>query len=242
MCVRVRTAIVRKRKKGAHRLFATSALLVSAALSGEPAAAQQSTAQAPVARNAETVRLEIPAGALDDALKAFGSATGLSVDVRIPADTAAMMQSPGASGLLTVEAALLRLLDGTSLGFRRAGNAVIVEVRVVSESVEVVGRIATVSTPKLTEPLRDIPQTITVIPLTVIDEQGATTLRDVLRNVAGITFQAGEGGAPAGDQLSIRGFSARTDMFVDGVRDFGGYSRDSFNLEQVEVAKGPTSS
>ena len=75
-----------------------------------------------------------------------------------------------------------------------------------------------------------------------MDEQGATTLRDVLRNVAGITFQAGEGGVPAGDQLSIRGFSARTDMFIDGVRDFGGYSRDSFNMEQVEVAKGPTSS
>ena len=97
------------------------------------------------------------------------------------------------------------------------------------------------SSPKLTEPLRDIPQTITVIPRAVMDEQGATTLRDVLRNVAGITFQAGEGGVPAGDQLSIRGFSARTDMFVDGVRDFGGYSRDSFNMEQVEVAKGPTS-
>ena len=75
-----------------------------------------------------------------------------------------------------------------------------------------------------------------------MEEQGATTLRDVLRNVAGITFQAGEGGVPAGDQLSIRGFSARTDIFVDGVRDFGGYSRDSFNLEQVEVAKGPASS
>ncbi len=64
----------------------------------------------------------------------------------------------------------------------------------------------------------------------------------MLRNVAGITFQAGEGGVPAGDQLTIRGFSARTDMFIDGVRDFGGYSRDAFNLEQVEVTKGPSSS
>ena len=123
-----------------------------------------------------------------------------------------------------------------------SGNTVIVEVRGVEESVEVTGRISSLSTPKLTEPLRDIPQTITVIPRAVMEEQGATTLRDVLRNVAGITFQAGEGGVPAGDQLSIRGFSARTDMFVDGVRDFGGYSRDSFNMEQVEVAKGPTSS
>ena len=46
---------------------------------------------------------------------------------------------------------------------------------------------------------------------------------------------------PAGDNLSIRGFSARTDIFVDGVRDFGGYSRDPFNVEQVEVTKGPAS-
>ena len=76
----------------------------------------------------------------------------------------------------------------------------------------------------------------------MIEEQGATTLRDVLRNVTGISIQAGEGGVPAGDNLTIRGFSARTDIFVDGVRDFGGYSRDPYNVEQVEVTKGPASS
>ena len=74
-----------------------------------------------------------------------------------------------------------------------------------------------------------------------MEAQSATTLRDVLRNVPGITIQAGEGGTPAGDQMAIRGFSARTDIFIDGVRDFGGYSRDCFNLEQVEVTKGPAS-
>ncbi len=96
--------------------------------------------------------------------------------------------------------------------------------------------------PKYTEPLRDVPQTVTVVPRAVIEQQNATTLRDVLRNVPGISYQAGEGGVPAGDNLSIRGFSARTDLFVDNVRDFGGYSRDAFNLEQVEVSKGPASS
>src|SRR5688572_30798536 len=50
------------------------------------------------------------------------------------------------------------------------------------------------SSPKYTEPLRDIPQTITLIPRAVIEERGATTLRDVLRNVSGISMQAGEGG------------------------------------------------
>src|SRR5688500_11060957 len=96
--------------------------------------------------------------------------------------------------------------------------------------------------PRYTEPLRDIPQTITVIPQAVIQEQNATTLRDVLRNTPGISIQAGEGGVPAGDNLSIRGFGARTDIFLDGFRDVGGYSRDPFNLEQVEVSKGPASS
>ena len=77
------------------------------------------------------------------------------------------------------------------------------------------------TSPKYTEPLRDTPQTITVIPESVIQAQGATTLRDVLKNVTGISIQAGEGGVPSGDNLSIRGFNARTDIFVDGIRDTG---------------------
>jgi catecholate siderophore receptor len=82
-----------------------------------------------------------------------------------------------------------------------------------------------------------------VIKSDVIEAQGATTLRDVLRNVSGITFQAGEGGGGLpGDTFTLRGFSAVNDMFVDGIRDTGGYSRDAFNLEQVEVVKGPSSS
>ncbi|MCG3150582.1 MAG: putative TonB-dependent receptor BfrD [Verrucomicrobiae bacterium] len=100
-----------------------------------------------------------------------------------------------------------------------------------------------VESPKYTEPVRDIPQTITIVPQTVIQDQGASTLRDVLRNVPGISMQAGEGGGGLpGDNLSIRGFNARTDIYVDGVRDYGAYSRDPFNTEQVEVSKGPASS
>lgn len=98
-----------------------------------------------------------------------------------------------------------------------------------------------VASPKIVTPLRDTPQTVNVVPRQVIQDQQATTLRDVIRNVPGISFQAGEGGVPAGDQLTIRGFSARTDLFVDGVRDVGGYTRDAFNVEQVEVFKGPNS-
>lgn len=98
------------------------------------------------------------------------------------------------------------------------------------------------STTKYTQPLLDVPQTVQVIPEELIEDQGATTLRDALRNVSGISIQAGEGGDPAGDNLSIRGFTSRTDIFVDGIRDFGAYTRDPFNLEQVEVSKGPASS
>ncbi len=98
------------------------------------------------------------------------------------------------------------------------------------------------SSPLYTEPLRDTPETITVVPQEVIKDQDATTLRDILRNVPGISFQAGEGSSTvAGDNLSIRGFNARDDMFIDGIRDTGIYTRDPFNTERVEVVKGPAS-
>src|SRR6185503_6580608 len=67
------------------------------------------------------------------------------------------------------------------------------------------------------------------------------SLTDVLRNVPGLSIAAGEGGTPAGDNLTLRGNSARNDIFVDGVRDLNPQLRDPFNLEQVEVTKGPTS-
>ena len=98
-----------------------------------------------------------------------------------------------------------------------------------------------VSSPKRTQPIRDTPQSITVVPRQVLDEQGATTLRDALRNVPGIAIQAGEGGGPQGDNLRIRGFAANNDMFVDGMRDTAQYNRETFNIEAVEVTKGPGS-
>jgi len=97
------------------------------------------------------------------------------------------------------------------------------------------------SSPKYSQPLLDTPQTITVIPPAVIRDRAASSLRDILRNSPGITFQAGEGGALPGDQnFSMRGTNARNSLFIDGVRDVGSYTRDSFNLQQVEVIKGPT--
>jgi catecholate siderophore receptor len=98
------------------------------------------------------------------------------------------------------------------------------------------------SLPYYTQPLLDTPESITIVPQAVIRDQNATTLRDILRNVPGISFQAGEASSTvAGDNLSIRGFNARDDMFIDGIRDTGIYTRDPFNTESVEVVKGPAS-
>jgi catecholate siderophore receptor len=184
---------------------------------------------------------EIPAGPLDLAIAAFQTLTGMSVLALAPSDTLHALHSPGVAGDFTSAQALVKLLAGTGVRSRFAGSdGVTLELRPRTESVLVTSRLGA-SSPKYSEPLRDTPQTIAVIPRSVIEEQGATTLRDVLQNVPGLTIQAGEGGTPAGDNLTLRGFSARNDIFVDGVRDLGPQSRDPFNLEQVEVAKGPQS-
>lgn len=97
------------------------------------------------------------------------------------------------------------------------------------------------TSPKLTEPLRETPQTITVVPQKVIEERGATSLREVLQGVPGITLAAGEGGGNQGDNLRVRGFAAGNDLYIDGLRDLAQYTRDPFNLESIEVVKGPAS-
>ena len=141
---------------------------------------------------------------------------------------------------------MTELLQGTSVRATFSGQGVTLDVGGVSEFVEVSGSAApAVSSPKYLVPLRDVPQTIAVIPREVIEEQGAFTLSDALRNVPGITLQAGEGGGAsntAGDMFNMRGFNASNSLFVDGVRDDGLIARDVFNLEQVEVFMGPTGS
>jgi catecholate siderophore receptor len=93
---------------------------------------------------------------------------------------------------------------------------------------------------KTPTPIRDIPQTVNVINRAVLDAQGATSLKEALRNVPGITISAGEGGQ-IGDNINLRGFSARTDVYIDGFRDRGQYTRDTFYLDSVEVLKGSSS-
>jgi catecholate siderophore receptor len=97
-----------------------------------------------------------------------------------------------------------------------------------------------VSSPKFTQDLLDTPQTIAVISKEVLQQQGATSLSQALRNTPGVTFLLGENGnTSTGDSIFMRGFDTQGSIFIDGIRDLGAVTRDTFNTEQVEIAKGP---
>lgn len=98
-----------------------------------------------------------------------------------------------------------------------------------------------VASPKFTQSLQDTPQTIQIITNDLFNQQGATNLTEALRNSPGVgTFFVGENGnTTTGDTLYMRGFDSSSSIFVDGVRDLGSVSRDVFNIEQIEVEKGP---
>ena len=101
----------------------------------------------------------------------------------------------------------------------------------------------TISSPKFTQPLVDTPQTISVIKKEILQEQGARTLLEALRNTPGITMLLGEGGnSNTKDNIFMRGFDTSGSIFIDGVRDLGNFPRDIYNTEQVEVIKGPSGS
>jgi catecholate siderophore receptor len=107
---------------------------------------------------------------------------------------------------------------------------------------QVEGRAALEPTsPKYTAQALDTPRNVTVVPRVIIEQTAATSLQDILQTSPGITFGAGEGGQPLADRPFIRGQASGNNIFVDGVRDSGGQVREVFNLEQVEVIKGPDS-
>lgn len=88
--------------------------------------------------------------------------------------------------------------------------------------------------------LRDIPQSVSVVKKELIQSQNAFSLRDALKNVSGLTIAAGEGGR-TGDSITLRGFAASADQYLDGVKDNGQYNRDTFFIERAEVLKGASS-
>jgi len=94
------------------------------------------------------------------------------------------------------------------------------------------------SATKIEAPLRDIPQTVNVVPQSLLRDQGVRSMQDVMKTVPGVGLSHGDGQR---DQVTIRGFTAIADQFVDGLRDDALYFRDLSNVEQVEVIKGPAS-
>jgi len=101
-------------------------------------------------------------------------------------------------------------------------------------------RATTTTIGKGTQPLRDIPQSVTVVTEKLLDDRGQDTLKEALKNTAGISFQAAEGGE---EDIRLRGFSLQSsgDIFIDGMRDPAFYERDSFNWDRLEVLRGSAS-
>lgn len=89
---------------------------------------------------------------------------------------------------------------------------------------------------KIPVPLREIPQSVNVVPRAVIQDQGVTSLNEALRNVPGVSASLGDAQR---DQVTIRGFSSINDQYVDGLRDDSLYFRDLSNIDRIEVLKGP---
>ncbi|HET9218851.1 MAG TPA: TonB-dependent receptor, partial [Terriglobia bacterium] len=221
----------------------------AAAPAAEPASGATGSARPIVAlltQTAPVYRFDIPAASLGEAMAFFQKVTGLKVTPSREDFNA--LSTSGVRGEFTAERALQQLLAGTGLAYRyTAADAIGLDLQTLTTSIDVSTAApgTAVSSAKYTESLREIPQTIEVIPQSILQEQGAVTLSDALRNVPGITLQAGEGGGASnttGDMFNLRGFNASNSIFVDGVRDDGLMSRNVFNVEQVEVYLGPTGS
>uniref|UniRef100_A0A372IKG6 TonB-dependent siderophore receptor n=2 Tax=Paracidobacterium acidisoli TaxID=2303751 RepID=A0A372IKG6_9BACT len=184
-------------------------------------------------------RFDIAAGPLDQALKQFGNECGVTVSYTLPQETVPGFRSQGVTGLYTEQQALKQLLSGTGLDFS-IDNSGSVTIGLRSTQSVQVNAVAgdSIALSKFTGPLLDTPQAVNTISKDILADQGVSTFRDALRNSPGISLAAGEG-ALQGDNLTIRGFSAQDDIFLDGVRDFGSYYRDPFNYEQIDVLEGP---
>lgn len=89
---------------------------------------------------------------------------------------------------------------------------------------------------KTDTPLLDVPQSISVVTRERLDDQASRSIADVLRYVPGTTVTQGEGHR---DQVTLRGQNTTADFFLDGVRDDVQYFRSLYNIERVEILKGP---
>jgi len=89
---------------------------------------------------------------------------------------------------------------------------------------------------KTDTPLIDTPQTVSVVTREQLDDQALQDIGDILRYTPGASIGQGEGNR---DQITIRGQNTTADFFVDGIRDDVQYFRPLYNIERVEIHKGP---
>lgn len=223
-------------------MIATAAVAACAAMTAGEALSQEQVASAasdPAPAQLPVRRFHIVAGPLDAALEAYRTQSGIAIKLDLPKAQLAVFRTEGLQGLYANDTALRLLLAGTGLNFSfAASDQATVGLR-RADSVDVTaGLPESTNLSHFTESLLDTPQTINVVPAAILHDQQNRTLTDAIRNVPGISIAAGESGAQ-GDNLTIRGFTARNDIFLDGIRDFGSYYRDSFNYDQVEVLEGP---
>ena len=195
-----------------------------------------------LAQTPTAYRFAIAGGPLDVAVRQFENVTGIAVTApAIP--SIGVFTSRGARGVFTAADALDRLLSGTGLAGRFTGEfAAILDVSIAPERVDVVAtlapyRAATSATATKTDtPLRDIPQTLTIVPRDLLRDQNAQSIAGALKSVPGVTIAQGEGNR---DQVVLRGISTQSDFFVNGVRDDQERFRDLYNVQSIEVLQGP---
>jgi catecholate siderophore receptor len=194
-----------------------------------------------------SIRFNIPAQSLTDALRAYSRQAAVRVQVDIPA--AADVRSPALSGTYTAPQALRMLLAGTGLaaqfadgetalvarGAASGGAYTLTPLTVVAARSVGYAAVRTTSATRTDTPLRDAPQAVSVVTGELIADQAMQGMQDVVRYVPGITMGQGEGHR---DAPTIRGNSSTADFFVDGVRDDAQYMRDLYNVERVEALKG----
>lgn len=235
------------------------ALAIPLAFAGAMSAALPQHARAHAAAG---LSFDIPAGPLADALNRFALQAGVSIVV----DAARIqgLRAPALQGRMGVEEGFGRLLHGSGYQIARSGAGYLLvaapaaggaapaapQAGATLQTVTVTGigpacsgecpasyrAENTTSASRLPVPSRDIAQTVDVVTQASLRDRGAGTLQQALAYTPGIEPNPGEG---TRDQFVIRGFSAIADTYVDGMRDSAQLFRDTFNLEQVEVVKGP---
>jgi catecholate siderophore receptor len=190
------------------------------------------------------IRFNIPAQTLTSALGAYSRQATL--DVQVDRKAAATLRSAPVSGTYTAAEALRELLAGTGLTARfvdrgtalvTAGGSVytLSAITVNATRSRGYGTPRTSTATRTETPLRDVPQSVSIVTRELIADQSMQGMADVVRYVPGITMGQGEGHR---DAPTIRGNSSTADFFVDGVRDDAQYLRDLYNVERVEALKG----